>query len=365
MLDRVQQLKASSRPNFATAWQAVPPAPLQIIVSPSADQHRVLSETFPQFPPPWQHLTGQAISDGIQWAALSVETSPTFQVQLLVQSKTNNAAEQLKQLAATSLQQLAQLPAVKKTLPNVQELVSLVQPQVEGSRVRVTLSANNKTMQVVVKPLTDAIIAARKSAQRMQSMNNLKQLALAMHMYYDKYKHFPPAASYDASGKPLLSWRVHLLPFMEEKALYEQFKLDEPWDSEHNKKLIPLVVKVYQDPSAHLQPGMTTYLVPVGKGTVFGSQEPLRMQDIVDGTSNTIMIVSATPDQAVPWTKPEDLKVTQADPKKGLFDAQHTSFLAALCDGSVHNIPATIGNELLWHLFDAQDRTPVDWSQIR
>ncbi len=299
VLDRLQALKAQPRPEFTAAFKT-PAAPLQLIVAPGPDQHRVLQETFPTFPPPWQQLTGQAISDGIQWAVLSMDMSPALKARLLVESKNDAAAEQLKQIAVTSLNQLAQLPQVQQIIPTAKDLAALVQPVVNGKQVSVTLSEDAKTIEAVMKPLVDAIAAARQNAQRMQSMNNLKQLGMAMHNYHDTYKRFPPAASYDASGKPLLSWRVLILPYIEQKALYDQFKLDEPWDSEHNKKLIPIVVKTYQDPNAGLKPGMTTYLVPVGEGTVFGGKESLRLRDIIDGTSNTLMIVSVTPDRAYP-----------------------------------------------------------------
>jgi len=365
VLDRVQAHNGEGRAELTAAWSAAGTAPLQLIVSPSDDQRRVLRETFPQLPPPWQQLTGQAISDGIQWAILSVEMSPSLKARLLVESKDEAAAQQIKQLAVTSLNQLVQLPAVQKMIPTAKDLAALVQPVVEGKQVSIVLSSDAKTVEAVMKPLADAIAAARKNAQRVQSMNNMKQLGLAMHNYYDVHKRFPPAASYDASGKPLLSWRVHILPFIEQKALYDQFKLDEPWDSEHNKKLIDMVVKAYQDPSAGLKPGMTTYLVPIGEGTVFGGNESLRMPDIVDGTSNTIMIVSVTPDRAVPWTKPEDLPVTKADPKQGLFGPGHNTFVATFCDGSVRTIAEAIDNDTLWLLLDAKDQQPIDPDKIR
>ncbi len=365
VLDRVQALEAQPRPDFVAALQAASDQPFQLIIAPGPDQHRVLKETFPQLPPPWQFVTGEAISNGMQWAALTIDTAPALQANVLIQSASESAAEQLKQLITKSLQQLAQLPPIQQAIPDAAQVVNVLQPEVKGNQVKIHLTADANTLQLVLKPVTDAIAAARQAAQRSQSSNNLKQLALAMHNYYDVHKKFPPAASYDAAGKPLLSWRVHLLPYLEQKVLYDEFKLDEPWDSEHNKKLASIVVPTFQDPLAHVKPGMTNYLVPIGEGTVFGGKETLTMKEIVDGTSNTLMIVAATPERAVPWTKPEDLPVTQADPKKGLVDAQHPWFLTAFCDGSVRVIAASIDNGVLWQLFNAQDRTPIDPEKIR
>ena len=86
------------------------------------------------------------------------------------------------------------------------------------------------------------------AARRAQSMNNLKQFALAMHNYHDTNGKFPAASSFDKDGKPLLSWRVHVLPYLEQAELYKQFHLDEPWDSEHNKKLIEKMPNVLASP---------------------------------------------------------------------------------------------------------------------
>src|SRR6185295_12482568 len=93
-----------------------------------------------------------------------------------------------------------------------------------------------------------AVQAAREAAQRTQSLNNLKQIGLAMQNHHSVYKAFPARAKLDNDGKPLLSWRVLVLPFIEEKALYNEFHLDEPWDSEHNKPLVEKMPKLYADP---------------------------------------------------------------------------------------------------------------------
>ncbi len=90
-------------------------------------------------------------------------------------------------------------------------------------------------------------------------MNNLKQIGLAMHNYESTFGTFPPAYIADkATGKPLLSWRVAILPFLEQDALYKQFHLDEPWDSAHNKTLIARMPPVYRSPGRRRQAGNDT-----------------------------------------------------------------------------------------------------------
>ena len=183
-----------------------------------------------------------------------------------------------------------------------------------------------------------AVQKVRNAAARMQSMNNLKQIGIAMHGYHDTYGTFPPAAICDKKGKKLLSWRVAILPYIEQANLYRQFKLDEPWDSEHNKKLSEVAVKTYLDPRADL-PGdklnHTHYKLFVGGGSPFDTLQSRKIQTISDGTSNTVMVVAAG--DPVPWAKPDDFEF---DPKKDLPDLRKPfgDLMAAFCDGSVRVI---------------------------
>jgi uncharacterized protein (TIGR03067 family) len=149
--------------------------------------------------------------------------------------------------------------------------------------------------------------------QKVQSQNNLKQLALAMHSYHDTYNGLPKQAILSKDGKPLLSWRVAILPFIEQNNLYQQFKLDEPWDSPTNKKLLAKMPELYAPVRGKPKVPYTTYYqVFTGPTTMFEmGKKAIRLPDVLDGTSNTAMIVEAG--EPVPWTKPEDLPF---DPKK-------------------------------------------------
>jgi hypothetical protein len=137
------------------------------------------------------------------------------------------------------------------------------------------------------------------------SGNNLKQIALAMHSYHDTHKKLPPAVIRAPNGKPLYSWRVAMLPFLEQDALYKRFKLDEPWDSAHNRKLLAERPAFYAISWPETLPGMTPYQVFTGPGTAFERDGLTLQHDFPDGTSNTMLVVEAS--DAVPWTKPSDL----------------------------------------------------------
>jgi hypothetical protein len=204
-----------------------------------------------------------------------------------------------------------------------------------------------KAKQAAQGKADNAVEAAREAARRAQSMNNLKQIALAMHIYHDVKKGFPARASADANGKPLLSWRVHILPYVEQEALYKEFHLNEPWDSEHNKKLIAKMPAVYRQPNGDPKEFKTNYLVPVAKGTIFETLQPCKLNSIIDGTSTTIMAVEASLDRSVEWTKPDDLEIDLAAPMKGLLGLRPKGFLVAFADGSVQFLPETLGAESL------------------
>jgi len=180
-----------------------------------------------------------------------------------------------------------------------------------------------------------AVQKVREASHRIQSQNNLKQMALALLNYESTYGRFPAAAICDKAGKPLLSWRVAILPYIEQANLYEQFHLDEPWDSKHNIKLLPLMPAIYSLPSVS-KPGdtKTYYRVFVGKEAMFELDKGRRIAEIADGTSNTCSIVEAA--EAVPWTKPEGLVYDAGKPvpKLGRFFGGGCN--VAFVDGSVH-----------------------------
>jgi prepilin-type processing-associated H-X9-DG protein len=243
----------------------------------------------------------------------------------------------------------------------------LLRPKRTGDTLTLAFQGGEQTqiatIGVLVALLLPAVQAAREAARRAQSVNNLKQLALAMHNYHATHNRFPARANFDARGKPLLSWRVHLLPFLDEENLYKQFHLDEPWDSEHNRKLIPLMPQVYQNPSAPAQPGKAHYVGLVGKGTLFEGDKARRIAEIRDGTSNTLMFVEVDPDRAVVWTKPEDIEFNPQRPLEGLGKAHPGGFNAALCDGSVRFISETIDRQVFVRLAEIADGQPIplDW----
>lgn len=168
--------------------------------------------------------------------------------------------------------------------------------------------------------------------------NNLRLLGAAFLRYHDTFASLPPAATLpkeqcDAKGRPLLSWRVHILPYIEQQQLYEQFHLNEPWDSPHNKTLLdkmPAIFRTTEDSTK------TTLLTIYGKGAAFSDdQKGLNLGEITDATSSTLICFEAGPDKAVHWTKPEDAAFNPDDPKTALGMLPQGVLLALMADGRV------------------------------
>jgi prepilin-type processing-associated H-X9-DG protein len=228
----------------------------------------------------------------------------------------------------------------------------------KGADLQIALSLK-ADVPAVVATLVGGVHKVRQSANRMQSANNLKQIALAMHNYHDTHGHFPPQAIYSTEGKPLLSWRVLLLPYLEQDALYKQFKLDEAWDGPHNVKLLAQMPKLLADQDVNTMEPVTVYQAFVGPGAFFEGTKGLQMPaEFPDGTSNTLMIIQAG--KPVPWTKPEDLPYDANKPVPKLGGHTPGGFNAAFCDGSVRFLSQKIQESVLRALITRNGGETID-----
>jgi hypothetical protein len=203
--------------------------------------------------------------------------------------------------------------------------------------------------------------------------NNFKEIGLAVHKHHDAVGTLPNNSYDPRTGKPLLSWRVHLLPYLGEDALYKQFKLDEPWDSINNKPLVARMPKVYGAPKANARAGegKTFYRGFSHQGAVFekppgpGMPPRVRFADVPDGLGNTIFIVDAG--EAVEWTKPEDLDWMPGRNRPALGGtAPELPFCVVLMiEGSVRQLDKNVNDTTLRHLIDRRDGNVIQpgWGQ--
>lgn len=191
---------------------------------------------------------------------------------------------------------------------------------------------------VPVAMLLPAVSAVRQASKRVMTQNNVRMVQLAQLNYESAHMRFPD----NENG---LSWRVHILPFIEYQHLYDQFNLDEPWDSPTNIALLEQMPECFISPAAEeLPPGKTRFLRPVGNGAAPLSGEDqagFDFRTLVGGSSNTFAIVEVDSDYAVNWTQPSDYEFDPENPMAGLGNAQVTGgFVAATYDGAVMHIEA-------------------------
>ena len=214
----------------------------------------------------------------------------------------------------------------------------------------------------LVALLLPAVQAAREAARRNDTLANLRDFSVAMQNYHDTKGKFPAHANYSEDGKPLLSWRVHLLPYMEEQPLHREFRLDEPWDSEHNKQLIAKMPDILQSSGSPLNQadGKTLFVAPIGEGFVMdGTKDGVGIRQLTDGTSRTIYIVEADPDKAVIWTKPDDLQVDLENPTAGLGKLRAGIFIAAFADGHAAQVSTALDPATIKALFTRNGREVI------
>jgi hypothetical protein len=163
-----------------------------------------------------------------------------------------------------------------------------------------------------------------------------------MHSYESKHGVLPPAAVTNKDGKPLLSWRVLMLPYVEEGDLYNQFHLDEPWDSPHNITLLDKMPRAYTTRARRMKPPPnTTYVqVFVGPNTPFEPGKKITLDDFKRGTSNTILLIEAG--DPVLWTKPADIEVDPNGPMPNLKSVVPGLMRTSFADGSRHLFPLPV-----------------------
>jgi hypothetical protein len=352
----------SPRPYLAAALAATADSPVALAYVPSADQQRVFDELTPELPTEVGANIGRDLARATRWVASAYEHGKSLRVTLATESEAaaKGALENMDGLLGALMLQ------GRLTKPNSAEaqLFKLLGPALEAIKPRqagdqVILELEGEQLAALFPPSGEVPGGA---AGRTQAMNKLKQIALAMHNFADTKTRFPDAATRDSKGKALLSWRVQILPFLDDagEALYKEFKLDEPWDSDHNKKLIERMPDVFKLPGSKAAAGKTCVVLPVGEKTVVPKGKGLRFRDITDGTSNTILIVDVDDDHAVNWTAPDDLKFDAEKPNANLSTRYGDGFLAVMCDGSVQFYGPEWPVETLRALFTAAGKETIE-----
>ncbi|HMP60302.1 MAG TPA: DUF1559 domain-containing protein, partial [Gemmatales bacterium] len=192
------------------------------------------------------------------------------------------------------------------------------------------------------------------------------RLYQAIIRYRDEHGHFPPAASLSPEGEPLLSWRVLILPQLGEEGLYKQFKLDEPWHSPHNKRLLARKPAAYgrEFNRGERSRMLTPYVTGMGPGVILDARHQTKEADLKAGPSVIALLVERTGfDEGVLWTKPEDLDLASEQPLvDALVPTWHHSFKVLFADGKVRKLRKEgMDDRKLRALFRRDHQEKVEW----
>jgi hypothetical protein len=212
------------------------------------------------------------------------------------------------------------------------------------------------------KAKTNQKLQAQAQEHQAASKTNLSKIGRAVHSYHDTHNYLPADIA-SKTGQPLLSWRVAILPHIGEAKLYTKFRLDEPWNSRHNRKLLARMPDVFRSPRVKVKmKGNTVYEVFTGPNAVFGRPKPLMLPHILDGTSNTIMAVESS--EAVPWTRPGGIPFDRTKKLPDFGKAYGKKPLAVMFDCKTRVLDLKkISTETLKNAIDPQDGNVLgaDW----
>lgn len=371
--------KVDSR--FSPAFQSVEKFPVKLVISLPDYFAKVLRDTRPTLPVPLERVDLAATVADFRGLAVGIDPVELHAV-CHVEAASEDAAVQLRRTAEIladvafdawfdMIRDYENMPETSplfdfvsvfgkslleiSTRENFEALKKDFLPDPQGNRFTVQIDRDRvaRFAELLIPFGMQIAETGRAAARRMQCTNKLKNLALAMHNYHEVNGHLPPVYTVDENGKPLHSWRVLLLPYVEQQAMYEAIRLDEPWDSEHNRRFHDKMPSVFRCPQ--LTKGKadrdSAYCVVVGEET-FGrpGEKGLKFGEITDGTSNTIMILERK--EPVCWMAPID--ITQEDAYLGIdkkaegIGSNHEAGVnAAFCDGSVRFISETIAPDVL------------------
>jgi prepilin-type processing-associated H-X9-DG protein len=208
-------------------------------------------------------------------------------------------------------------------------------------------------------------------------MNDMKMIAIGLHLYDDTHGSFPASAQTAPEGEQPQSWRLWICAALGERSFLDNYDTDEAWDGPNNKKLVGSGTSfyVYDYPSDDSQ---TRYLAIVGEHAAFVPGRGRRLEEFTDGPSNTILFIEA-PRESIPWTKPEDLTFDEAvellsnPPKRshygheidgGFFHKTSRAINVAFADGRVRIIRLPISKEHATALLTVDGGEKLDTEEV-
>lgn len=353
------QMPGGAADGWLAAFEATKGFPVQICVSAPEYFRETIAEIDPKLPASFGGGPAAPLISSTEWVSLGLRPSD-MTLRIVVSTTSSEAAGEVKERVPEIIGALLRgIEVDPATTSMALAIVGLLQPKVADTQV--IYAAEDPAMTGALLQLGVTTLAATAEPMtNAETKNKMRQLMLGMHNYESAFGALPTYKDIRKEKKPSgLSWRVHILPFMEGGVeLYNQFKLDEPWDSEHNKKLLEKMPGVYSPnipvgSDEQFAPYHTTFVAPVGDRTIFGQNEFISFRNILDGTSNTVAIVEVSAENVVPWTAPQEYQFDKDSPAAGLRNIGG-KVMAGFMDGSVRKLDVDLANDI-WNAIFTRD----------
>jgi hypothetical protein len=369
-LEALKINRPKSKRELREMWKELGNGSIGLVLFGNDDSRKIIRELMPSLPTPFENVSGETLAN-VEWAGLAalLQGKTDFVVKASAADETTAKKIEASLLALNEV--LEQSPQSKEYIPAAEMgfvFGSLV-PSRSGNQIEISGKQLAKEQGRLSKALGLQVKAARARAVSNSRLKQLRTFAIAMHNYESAHTHFPAQGSFDDNGKALLSWRVHILPFISEKAaqLHAEFNLDQPWDSDHNIKLVEKMPRIYWDPNPdsleNNQAGKTIFQVPAGNGMMFNGNQETKFGDMHDGSSNILLMATLSSKHAIEWSKPVDWQVDLENPKAMLRDGR-TSIDVAIADGSTYRVPLATPDKTWSYLLQHQDGNIVSGSDF-
>ena len=214
-------------------------------------------------------------------------------------------------------------------------------------QLKVLVAGTSIAVLLILYESTSLQLAVERGAPSSRCRNNLQQIAFALRDYHNLHDSFPPAYIADDDGRPMHSWRVLILPYLDRLDVYEAYDFEEPWNGPNNRKLAEIVVSAFNCPADNqVRPTMTSYLAVVGPDTAWPGSEPTSLADFADEKGSILHVVEVAR-TGIHWMSPQDLHVPRRAPTvnspggRGISSLHLNGANAAFADGSVRFLPET------------------------
>ncbi len=350
----ISPLNDTEKKRWQTALAQRGSDPLFVAVAPADQTRRVINELALAVPRNNKGVNPARICETLEWVSWSFDNGESAHLKMTFQAIDDSRVLDL----VAELEKVAAMLRVSPVDPDLaRELAKILfanKPKIEGAQVVYESSGGgNPELQRFMEKLLG-------QQEANASKYSVKQIVLAMHNYESAFKHFPGPAIGEGKSKGL-SWRVAMLPYLDQMELYQQFHLDEPWDSEHNKTLIPKMPRVFQYSGSKrdLSEGLSNYVVPTGPGLAFEAGKESKFSDFRDGSSNTVLVMVVDDEHAEIWTRPVEQNFDPENPRAGLRLSPLNEFLFGLGDGSVNFMKATLSDDMLRALMTRDGAEPI------